>query len=460
MVLALDPFDAVIGLEVETLVCDALTAPGTVYAVNVSGDATPDAWANCVESVGLIAVPSVQFVVAIPVELVIELVGLTEPPPFSTVQLMVTPWTGLLRASITFTASGPATVWPTVSCRTLESAKTIWVAPPTCAVIEKVTVVSPDALAVVVCVPGSGPSVRVVLVLPSVPVTEDVGFTEPPPAAAAQVIVTLGTGLPLASVTRTTCGVESVVPTCPVRLSPENFARVVAAPTFAVSTNVTGLPVRPADVAVIVSGFAVLDSVQLPTVAIPLVFVVGLGPVSEPFEVPGTAKVTGAPVTTLPLTSRTITDGGVATAVPAVAVWLFPAFTAICVAAPADTTTVVDVTPVRPVAPKESVRLPTSPVILRFANAAAPVALVVAVRVPPSAGLPVARAAVTTTPLWLTGLPAASCSCTTGCCGKTTSFVTPAEGSVLSPSCTAAPADSVITFAVSGTSVPDVNASL
>ena len=319
MVLALEPFEAVTGLEAVTLVCDALTAPGTVYAVNVSGDATPDAWANCVESVGLMAVPSVQLVVATPVEPVIELVGFTEPPPLSTVQLIVTPWTGLLRASITFTASGPATVWPTVSCRTLESAKTIWVAPPTCAVIEKVTVVSPDALAVVVCVPGIGPSVRVVLVLPSAPVTEEVGFTEPPPVAGDHPIVTLGTGLPFASVTSTTWGVESVVPTCPVRLSPENLARLVAAPTLAVSTNVTGLPAKPVDVAVIVSGFAVVDRVQLPTVAMPPVLVLGFGPVSEPFDVPGTTNVTGTPATAFPLTSRTITDGGVATAVPAVA---------------------------------------------------------------------------------------------------------------------------------------------
>src|SRR5207245_10919779 len=116
----------------------ARTAPGTVYAVNGSGDATPDAWANCGESVGLMAVPSVQLVVATPVEPVIELVGFTEPPPLSTVQLIVTPWTGLLRASITFTASGPATVWPTVSCGTVEAGKSVWVAAPTCAVIEEV----------------------------------------------------------------------------------------------------------------------------------------------------------------------------------------------------------------------------------------------------------------------------------------------------------------------------------
>ncbi len=241
-------------------------------------------------------------------------------------------------------------------------------------------------------------------------------------------------------------------------MSPENFARAAAAPTLAVSTKVTGLPVRPVDAAVIVSGLAVVDRVQLPTIAMPPAVVVVPGPVSEPFEVPGTANVTGAPATTLPLTSRTITDGGVATAVPAVAAWLFPAFTAICVAAPADTTTVVDVAPARPVVLNESVRLPTSPVILRVANAAAPLALVVAVRAPPSAGAPVASAAVTTTPLWVTGLPAPSWSCKTGCCGNATSFKTAADGSVVSASVVATPADKVIAVDVSGMSVLDVNA--
>jgi hypothetical protein len=81
MVLALEPLDAVTGLEAVTPVCDALTGPGTVNAVKVSGDATPDAWTNCVESVGLIVVPSAQLVVAIPLEVVTELAGFTEPPP-------------------------------------------------------------------------------------------------------------------------------------------------------------------------------------------------------------------------------------------------------------------------------------------------------------------------------------------------------------------------------------------
>ena len=144
-------------------------------------------------------------------------------------------------------------------------------------------------------------------------------MTEPPPVAAAQVTVTPPTGFPLPSVISTSCGVASVVPTCPLRLSPENFARLVAAPTRAVSTNVTGLPLNPSDVAVIVSGLATVLSVQLPTCAIPLTLVVCEPPVSEPFDVPGTANVTGTAATGLPLTSPTITEGGTATVVPAIA---------------------------------------------------------------------------------------------------------------------------------------------
>src|SRR5258708_37839534 len=111
--------------------------------------------------------------------------------------------------------------------------------------------------------------------------------------------------------------------------------------------KVTGLPVRPLDVAVSVSGFACVPRVQPATWAIPPALVVWLAPVREPFDVPGTANVTATPETALPLTSRTITDGGVPTAVPAVATCLLPAFTAIGVPVPAVAVTTIDATPVR-----------------------------------------------------------------------------------------------------------------
>src|SRR5207245_10326073 len=121
---------------------------------------------------------------------------------------------------------------------------------------------------------------------------------------------------------------------CPVRLSPELFAIVAAAPALPVAVKVTGLPASDADVAVNVFAPAVALSVQLPTVAMPLPLVVWLPPVTVPF--PGaTANVTATPVTGFPFASLTITDGGVLTAVPAVADWLVALFAAIVAAAPA-----------------------------------------------------------------------------------------------------------------------------
>ena len=96
---------------------------------------------------------------------------------------------------------------------------------------------------------------------------------------------------------------------------------------MAVAANVTGFPKRPAAAAVSVFPPAVVPSVQLPTVARPNTFVVVVPPVTLPPPV-ATANVTETPETGLLFTSRTITDGAVVTAVPAVAVWLFPAFNA------------------------------------------------------------------------------------------------------------------------------------
>src|SRR5216684_378586 len=433
-----------------TVVSDGLTAPGTAKAVNWTGEATPVACAVCTLSVAVRRVPRVQLIDAIPLALVTELGAFTDPPPVSTDQLIVTPDTGLFSASRTTTEIGVGRVWPTVSVCRLPPLIAIWVAPPTCAVALNVTVVSPVADALVVCVPGAGPRVRVVLALPSEPVVDEVGFTEPPPDAGAQVIVTLGTGLLFASVTSTTCGVASVVPTCPVRLSPENFAIAVAAPTFAVSTNVTGLPASPVDVAVSVSGLACVPSVQLVTCAIPLAVVVWLAPVMEPLVVPGTANVTATPATGLLLTSRTITDGGVATAVPAVAVWLLPPFTATWVAVPAVTVTVFELTAVSVPAVKLSVRGPTVPVIVSPLNAATPLAFVRTAVVGESVPPPAAIAGVTETPAWATLFPAPSCSCTTGCCGNAIAFCTLLDGCVVSTSFAAGPALRAIATVVSG----------
>src|SRR3989442_6993971 len=158
IVLAPAPVDAaIVAGAATTLVCVGLTAPGTVKAVKLSADPTPVAWAVCVLSVGVIAVPSVQLVEAIPPASVVDVRGLTVPPPSSTDQLTVTPATGLLRPSATRTERGIGSVCATVSVWRSPPLIAICVAPPTCAVTLNVTVVRPVAPAVVVCVPGVGP---------------------------------------------------------------------------------------------------------------------------------------------------------------------------------------------------------------------------------------------------------------------------------------------------------------
>jgi hypothetical protein len=94
---------------------------------------------------------------------------------------------------------------------------------------------------------------------------------------------------------------------------------LVAAPATPVAVNVTGLPVRPVDVAASVLLPAVVPIVQLPTVAIPLASVVWVPPVREP-PPEATANVTLTPATGLLLTSFTITEGAVETVAPAVPV--------------------------------------------------------------------------------------------------------------------------------------------
>src|SRR5947207_14495605 len=76
-----------------------------------------------------------------------------------------------------------------------------------------------------------------------------------------------------------------------------------------------------------------------------------------------------------------------------------------------------------------------------------PVVAVLLLAVAP-AGLGVA---VTTTPIWLTGFPLASCSCTTGCCCSGAPLCAVLEGGVVSASRVAAPA---VPVAVNVTGLP------
>src|SRR5213594_1947769 len=171
-----------------------------------------------------------------------------------------------------------------------------------------------------------------------------------------------------------------------------------APPAVPVAVNVTGLPVSPLAVAVSVLVPAVVPSVQLPTLAMPLALVVWLAPVMLPL--PGaTANVTVTPPTGLPPPSFTITDGWIGTVPPTGAVCLSPPLIAICVAGPAVTVTVVDVTVPSWGAVKLRVRAPAMPVMVRLVNVAVPELLVAIGFAPLNAGPPLASAAVTATPM-------------------------------------------------------------
>src|SRR2546422_2552273 len=110
---------------------------------------------------------------------------------------------------------------------------------------------------------------------------------------------------------------------------------VLGPPAVAVAVTVTGLPLSPAAVARSVSTLAVVPSVQEFAAAMPFTPVATAVAGSTVPLSPLVANVTATPATGLANWSRTITEGGVATAVPTVAACPLPAFTPICVAGPA-----------------------------------------------------------------------------------------------------------------------------
>src|SRR5207247_694401 len=102
----------------------------------------------------------------------------------------------------------------------------------------------------------------------------------PPPRSEERRAATFGTGLLNSSRTSTAGGVATAVPTGALWLFPAAITRELASPSAPVAVKVSGL--SPLEVAVSVFVPAVVPSVQLPTVAIPLAFVVWLAPVIVP----------------------------------------------------------------------------------------------------------------------------------------------------------------------------------
>ena len=227
------------------------------------------------------------------------------------------------------------------------------------------------------------------------------------------------------------------------------IASCVAAPEM----RVTALEVTPVNPA------ALKLSVRLPmtpvidrsvNIAAPaaLVSTVVVPPSAPPPVAMETVTPTPAWFTALPTPSRSWMIGCWANATPLVAAAEGCVVMVSWVAPPAVTVIVPEVTPATAGALKFTVRSPAAPVMDRLKKVAAPLALVLAVSVPPSTPPPVAIVAVTTVPNWLTALPAASRSWMIGCWANTTPLAAAAEGWVVIASWVAAPGVRVI--------VPDV----
>src|SRR5439155_7946909 len=211
-------------------------------------------------------------------------------------------------------------------------------------------------------------------------------------------------------------GIGTAVPTGACWPSPASMAICVAAPAVPVAVNVTGLPVSVPEVAVSVFGRPVLPSAHEVTAAIPSAPVVtGVVGVTEP-PPDATANVTATPATGLPFASCTITDGPTATAVPAVADWLFPPLSAIELAAPV-VPVAVKVTGLPVSVPEVAVSVFGPAVVpsVHEVTAAIPLAPVVTGVVGVTEPPPDATANVTLTPP--TGLPCASRTITEGATG-------------------------------------------
>lgn len=206
--------------------------------------------------------------------------------------------------------------------------------PATVVIVALVPVTGPvDVAVTVVAVPATVWVVNVIVAIPLAFVLDVPAEKEPFALDFVHVTVTpfVATALLLASASWAL--IVTLLPaTGEVLLDVTMY--LLATPAMPVAVNVIGLPVNPVEVAVRVLLPAVAPSVQLPTVAMPPAFVVAERPVALPPPV-ATANVTVTPATGLLFASRTITDGAVVTAAPAVAVCPSPALIAIVVAVPA-----------------------------------------------------------------------------------------------------------------------------
>ena len=150
------------------------------------------------------------------------------------------------------------------------------------AVAVKVTVATVPIEAPTDCDPRDEPRIHSVAPFPFEAEVACVGTTEPSPDAGANVIVDPATGFPNVSVTRTTRGAASSVPTTPDCWSPETFTNSAGGPVSAVAVRTTGTSPGTSTVTSCVPG--VVARIQPPTVATPIASVrtLRLGETSVP----------------------------------------------------------------------------------------------------------------------------------------------------------------------------------
>lgn len=296
--------------------------------------------------VTVVAVPLtvcvVNVTVAIPLLFVFDVAAENEPLPSDLVQ--VTTWPDVETALPLTSANCALIVTPAPAIGLVLPAVTrYWVAVPAAVVNADVVPVMPPVAPVAVC---AVPDVVLVVnetVATPLPLVVDVAEPKLPPLVLDQVTVlpAVATELLLASAS------WAVIVTLPpaVGVALDDVTRyLVAVPEVPVAVKPTGSPVStmPATVACMELAPAVVPNVQEVSAATPDEFVVTVAGLTDP-PPPVTAKATSMPGTALLLASRTMTDGAVETADPATAVWLLPAFTAICVAVPTTTANEFDV---------------------------------------------------------------------------------------------------------------------
>src|SRR6184192_995943 len=215
------------------------------------------------------AIPSVPVLTGV--------VGVTVPLPSAGVNVTATPVTGFPFASFTITDGGGLTALPISADWLVGLFGAMVAAAPAVPVAVNVIglpVSDPD-VAVRVLLPEVALSVQ----LPTVAMPLPFVVWLPPvivpfPGATANVTATPVTGFPFASFTITDGGDETAVPAVADWLVGLFAAIVAAVLAVPVALKVTGLPLKPVEVAVSVLGPAVALSVQLPTVATPLALVV------------------------------------------------------------------------------------------------------------------------------------------------------------------------------------------